>query len=393
MRNGGRGWDPEGGFLPLLGSLVAADSSSPTLGGPGEAAIPGRCAGWLAERGVPAETLDAAAGRPNVVAVVKGRGEGRPILLNSHLDTVAPGGMADPFTLRVEGGRAFGRGAYDMKGSVAIEMMLAAHFAAHPPPGDLYLTLVADEEDRSLGSEAIVRDWLPGLPAPAGAVVLEPTEEQVGLAHKGFAWFEATIAGRAAHGSRPDEGDDAILRLAPLLAALEGLGTKLRQAAAHPLLGHGSLHASTVEGGSGWSVYPDRASLRWERRTLPGEEEGDLRGEYAALLREAGLTGEATPGVPRSSGGLVFYRMPHELPADAAVAAALRVAIRASGGVPLDAGVAFWADSALFGAAGIPTLLYGPCGGGAHADVEWLDLASASRVYEVVRRLIERGIA
>ncbi|RMF93159.1 MAG: M20/M25/M40 family metallo-hydrolase, partial [Nitrospinota bacterium] len=294
-------------LLPLLSSLVAINSINPTLsGGPGEEEIATFCTRWLRERGITAEAVECAAGRFNVYAIIPGQGHGQPILLNSHLDTVGVEGMESPFTLRREGERVLGRGAYDMKASVALEMLLAAHFIRHPPPGDLYLTLVADEEERSIGMEALIRDWLPRVTPPGGAIVLEPTEEEIGLGHKGFGWLEVTLRGRAAHGSRPEEGIDAICLLGPLLVALSRLQQRLEVETPHPLLGHGSVHASTVEGGSAWSIYPARATLRYERRTLPGMTETDLLAELEDLLAEAGLAAGMI-----ESRNLVFLRPPH----------------------------------------------------------------------------------
>ncbi len=384
--------DLEKDFFPLLSSLVAINSINPTLsGGPGEKEIAEFCARWLRERGVVAEIVECAPGRCNVYAVIPGRGESKPLLLNSHLDTVGVEGMESPFTLQREGMRALGRGAYDMKASVAIEMLLAASCAQHPAPGDLYLTLVADEEDSSLGMESLIRDWLPTVTRPGGALVLEPTEEGLGLAHKGFGWLEVTVRGRAAHGSRPEEGIDAICRLGPLLIALEGLQHRLATGSSHPLLGHGSVHASMVKGGSAWSIYPAHATLCYERRTLPGTTEADLLAELEELLAEAGLSTEMV-----EKKKLVFVRPPlltkENTPLVRRLRAVLSTGERSPSRHPY-VGLPFWTDGALLSAAGIPTVIFGPAGGGAHADVEWVELPSVRRVYEVVRQVITEGIS
>jgi acetylornithine deacetylase len=379
-------------LIPLLSALVAINSINPTLsGGPGEKEIATFCARWLQERGVSAKAVECAPGRCNVYAVIPGRGKTKPILLNSHLDTVGVEGMEAPFTLGRDGIRALGRGAYDMKASVALEMLLAVHFAHNPPPGDLYLTLVADEEDVSLGMEALVRDWLPTVTTPGGAIVLEPTEEGIGLAHKGFGWLEVTVRGRAAHGSRPKEGIDAICRLGSLLVALNALQHRLETAAAHPMLGHGSVHASTVQGGSAWSIYPASATLRYERRTLPGTSDTDLLTEIDELLAEAGLSAEMV-----AEKKVVFTRPPLMTERNATVVQRLRAATSGEGDDPSEhpyVGLPFWTDGALLGAAGLLTVIYGPIGGGAHADVEWVELPSVLRVYEAVRQVIAAGIA
>ncbi|MGH2541154.1 MAG: M20/M25/M40 family metallo-hydrolase, partial [Ardenticatenaceae bacterium] len=244
--------------VQLLHNLVAINSVSSTLSaGPGEAEIASWIYWWLEARDIACWLLEAEPGRPNLVARIAGRGTGAPLLLNAHLDTVDVAGIEAPFSLRTEGDRLYGRGAYDMKGSAAIMLALAEQLHDEPPPGDLWLTFSSDEEDLSRGTEALIRDWLPTLEAaPAAAVVLEPTEEAIGIAHKGFAWFEMTVTGRAGHGSRPAEAIDAIAPLGRALAELESMEREFIERARHPLLGRPSLHASTISGGSTWSVYP-----------------------------------------------------------------------------------------------------------------------------------------
>ena len=133
----------------------------------------------------------------NVVAVLPGKEHRRSLLLNAHLDTVGVDGMDEPFTLKRNGDKLYGRGTYDMKGSVAIMLLLAEYFTRNPPPLDILLTLVSDEEDKSTGMEYLVQKWLPQVsPAPVGGIFLEPTEEDIGVCHKGFTWYELTVAGK-----------------------------------------------------------------------------------------------------------------------------------------------------------------------------------------------------
>lgn len=371
-------------LVAILRQLVAINSINPTLaGGPGEAELAQWVVGWLKERGIEAKLQEVAPGRPNVVARLPGRGEAPPIVLNAHLDTVGVEDMPDPFTLRAEGDRLYGRGAYDMKGGAAVGMAMAEWFHATPPPGDLWLTLVADEEDISLGTEALLRDWLPTLSTPpAAAIVLEPTEEEIGIAHKGFAWCELAIAGRAAHGSRPAFGVDAIMPLGAALRELTALEEGFIAGATHPLLGRPSLHASTVQGGSAWSVYPAEALLRWERRTLEGEVEGQVEAELERVVNAARQVNAA-----RVEGRCLFSRHPLDTPAKAPIVRALQAA---APDAPL-AGLSFWTDGALFSAAGIPTVIYGSIGHGAHAIDEWVSAASLDQVAAVVRAVVEAG--
>jgi len=355
----------------LTRQLVAIDSVNPDLipGAAGEAEIARFVASWCERAGLDVEVEEPAPGRPNVIATARGAGGGRSLMLNAHLDTVGIEGMAEPFSGRVEGGRLYGRGALDMKASLAAAMLTVARAARSELRGDVILTAVADEELGSVGSEAIAARR-----RADAAIVAEPTDERVAIAHRGFAAFVVQVEGRAAHGSRPDLGVDAIARMGDVLVRLRELDEALRAAPSHPLLGSGSVHASLIEGGQEYSSYPARCVLRGERRTVPGETRGLVEEELRALL--GGLDGTAR---------IEFAREPFEIAADAEIVQA--VSRHADAGPPV--GVAFWADSALLAAAGIPTVVYGPAGGGIHSEEEWVDLASAERCGDLYRSVVE----
>src|SRR5207249_4760737 len=173
---------------------------------------------WLEDNGVAVEYQDLGDGRANVIGRVPRRGHGRALLLNAHLDTVGVGGDDAGLSPRVEGNRLYGRGALDMKGSLSVIMIVAAVVAEHPLAGDVIVTAVADEEAYSIGTEAVAKT----VTADA-AIVAEPTEMQVVVAHKGFVWLEVATDGVAAHGSRYDLGVDAIARMGHVLAGLAEL--------------------------------------------------------------------------------------------------------------------------------------------------------------------------
>jgi acetylornithine deacetylase len=193
---------------------------------------------------------------------------------------------------------------------------------------------------------------------------------EIAIAHKGFAWFQIEVTGRAAHGSRPDLGVDAIVKTGPVLVALGALGERLRERR-HPLLGPGSVHASLIEGGQDLASYPERCLVSVERRTLPGDTAADVEGELADLLEACRA---ADPHLVAEAGTLLF-REPFEVAADDRVVAAVRnSAARVLGAPPTVGGASFWADSAFIAAAGIPTVLFGPGGEGAHAVEEWVSV-------------------
>jgi acetylornithine deacetylase/succinyl-diaminopimelate desuccinylase-like protein len=368
----------------LLARLVAIDSRNPALvpGGPGETAAADAVAGFLRDASLAVELVERQPGRPSVIGRLRGAGNGRALLLNAHTDTVGFGALADPLTPRVEHGRLYGRGAYDMKGGLAAVLAAAAELARGPRlRGDLIVTAVADEEHASLGTAAVLDRLQATGEQIDGAVVAEPTEMQLCVAHKGFAWATIATRGHAAHGSRRADGVDAIAHMGRVLVALERLDAQLQGRPAHPLLGHGSLHASLIEGGAELSTYPARCVLQVERRTLPGETADSVAGEIGAILE--GLRAAD----PRFSADaeLTLFRPPLETAADAPIVVALAAAAgQALGAAPPLVGATFWMDSALLGAAGIPTAIFGPRGDGAHADVEWVDLASVQTCADVL---------
>jgi acetylornithine deacetylase len=355
--------------IDLLRDLVAIDSVNPSLvaGGAGEHQIADAIRSTLRAGGIDAELQTVAPGRPNVVGVLEGRQPGPTVVLCGHLDTVGVEGMRAPFDPVVEGNRLYGRGAEDMKGGLAASVgaMLTLAEEGGPTRGRVILAGVVDEEDASLGAEAFVRTWRGDF-----AVVAEPTALQVGIAHKGFAWVEVATGGVAAHGSRPADGRDAILRMGRVMARLEAHDRELQKGPPHRWLGTPSLHASIIAGGREWSTYPDRCTLRFERRTLPGEECDEALMEVTRIL-EALV--EQDPEFSATA-ALVFARLPHEISEDAELVQRMRAAARHAGASGDVAGVSFWADSAVLSQAGTPTILFGPGGGGLHGVEEFVFL-------------------
>src|SRR3954469_14752389 len=262
--------------VELASRLVAIDSVNPALvaGGAGEREAAALVADWCGRRGCEVEVVGDE--RPSVIARRRGSGGGRSLLLNGHLDTVGVAGMSAPFEPRIESGRLHGRGSYDMKGALAAVLVAAANAGDHR--GDVIVTAVADEELASVGTEAV----LERVTADA-AIVAEPTELQVAVAHRGFVGFEIETSGIAAHGSRRDLGEDAIVKMGPILMALEELDLRLQARRPHPLVGAGSVHASVIEGGQEMSSFPARCVLLGERRTVPGETVADVERELAGM--------------------------------------------------------------------------------------------------------------
>jgi acetylornithine deacetylase len=238
---------------------------------------------------------------------------------------------------------------------------------------------VIDEEYASLGADALVKDW-----TADAAVVTEPTDLQIGVGHKGFAWFELETQGRAAHGSRPADGRDAIMRMGRVLQRLESLDRELQSRAVHPVLGSASLHASIIHGGREWSSYPDKCELRVERRTIVGETAASADAEIRALLVQLK---EADPEFAGTS-KLVFSRSAYETPAGHPLPATL-ASIAAARGVNSKAvGMSFWTDAAVLGEAGIPSVLFGPGGAGLHSTEEYVTVADVLACRDVLADLV-----
>ena len=373
----------ENRLITLLTDLVAINSVNRTLSdGPGEQEIAEYCARCLTDLQLDAEIQKVGPNQCNVVAEVPGQDRRRSVLLNAHLDTVGVDGMDEAFTLKRKEDRLYGRGTYDMKGSIAIMILLAEYFTGHRPPLDVLITLVSDEEDKSTGMEYLIEKWLPRIsPPPVGGIFLEPTEEDIGVCHKGFTWYELTVTGKAAHGSRPEQGIDAILPLRSAMDELNTIQEELQGRTPDPLLGHPAIHSSIVRGGSELSVIPGRSCFQWERRSLPDELPALFAGELERIIEAV----KKHPGDHTVEGREFFVRPPYRAPQDAEILRRLEKVTPQSEQI----GLSFWADSALAGATGIPSILFGPRGHGAHAIDEWVSLSSLKRVYDVLKDLIE----
>jgi acetylornithine deacetylase len=364
--------------LSLLKQLVEVNSINPSLvpGAPGEAQVAEVVGDYLRQAGLDVQIEDVAPGRPNVVGVLDGREPGRSLVLCGHIDTVGVEGMADPFVPRERDGRIYGRGSQDMKGGVAAMVDAARLLAAHGfRKGRVIVAAVADEEYASIGADAFVQAW-----RADAAIVTEPTDLQIGTAHKGFAWLDIETRGRAAHGSRPKDGRDAILRMGRVLTALEALDRELQSREPHPVMGTGSLHASIIAGGAELSSYPERCTLRMERRLVTGET-GDTA---LAEVQNALATIRAADPEFAGSAELTFWRSAYEVDRSHALPRGLEVAAQRAGTRAGTVGMSFWTDAAVLAGAGIPSVLFGPGGAGLHSVEEYVNAADVVTCRDVL---------
>jgi acetylornithine deacetylase len=375
---------PPGDAVSLTAALVAIDSRNPYLvpDAPGEGEIAHFLAGVLADWGFRVELPEAAPNRPNVVARAGERRRGVPTLMfNGHLDVVGVDGMLhEPFEPREVGGRLYGRGSTDMKGGVAAMCAAAWHAARAGVAGELVVAAVVDEEFESQGTRALLRS---GVHTDA-AIVTEPTRLAVAPAHRGFTWIEVVVRGRAAHGSRYDVGIDAIAHAGRLLAELDDWQARELSGRVHPLLGHASLHAATIDGGVGWSTYPDSCTLRIERRTLPGETP-----EHAVeeIERACARVGQRVDGFDASVRH-VFSQAPSDVEPGAPIVLRLREALEAAAEPVRVEGLSAWTDAAILNDSGIPAICFGPGDIAlAHAPEEYVLVQEIRRATEVLTRL------
>ena len=405
--------------VALTADLLRIDSVNPGLvpGGAGEARIADFVTQWLSARGFECTRVEPTPGRPSVLGVARGTGSagrtdpatavggvdgrgdddlGGGIMLNGHLDTVSldsyDGDGLDP---RIEDGRIHGRGSYDMKAGMAAMMVAAARVAAEPHARDIVLALVADEEDVSAGTEEVLAHMREQGLRVSTALVAEPTNEDIVVAHRGFAWATVSIDGVAAHGSRPDLGVDPIVKAGRLLTGIGELGDRLAAGDADPLVGTGSVHASIITGGVEASSYADSCTVTIERRTRPGEDAATFEAELRGILDPIAVEDDAFS----YELDVFFERPPFATAEGSAVVAALRdacVEAAATGGAE-GAGVEatvrgekFWTDCALLAAEGIDAVLFGPAGEGAHAAVEWVDRDSLERTTRAIEATVAR---
>jgi len=376
--------------IRTLADLVRINSINPTItpGGAGEHEIACYAAESMRRCGLAAELHSHAPGRTTVVGTLAGSGGGRSLLLNAHLDTVGVEGMTDPFSAEIRDGRLYGRGAYDMKNGMAAGMAAAKALAdaSIKLRGDLIVAGVADEEYGSAGTTALVELHHGGRLRADGAIVTEPTALAVCLAHKGYLWIEVETVGKAAHGSKFELGVDANMRMGRFLARLEGLERDLRARPPHPLLGPPSLHAAMITGGTGLSTYAASCKLQVERRTVPGETEGQAAREIQSILDRLAVEDAGF----RASARCYFAREPFEVSREAPIVRAVgQAAGEVLGRQPAYIGDTPWMDAALLAAAGIETVVMGATGAGAHAAEEWTDIES---VVQLARILAESAL-
>ena len=378
--------------VALTAALVGIDSVNPGLapGAAGEQDVVEHLRDRLLHSGFDTHVVTARGrhDRPSLVAVGPQGRPGPTVVLTGHLDTVGVDGMDAPFVARIEGHRLFGRGAADMKGGVAALVVAAEELAARGAPGRVVLVLVSDEEDASLGTEAVL-EALPGLGVvPDVALVGEPTWLALAETLRGYALVEVTLCGRAAHSSQPELGVNAVAHLGRLLTAVEARGRDLPDPG-------GSLMVTVATGGDSPFVLARSARALVERRTVAGESAADALTEVEALLDDLRAADPSVVATARLVVAREAWRLDHDGPA-ASLGARLERELAES--VPVEGApdgrfhAPYWMEAPLWQAAGIPALVCGPSGGGLHAVDEWVDVRQVERYAVALTSALEAWV-
>ncbi len=349
---------------------------------------------------LPFERQTVAPKRDNIIARLDGEvpvSAGGPLVLfEAHQDTVPVDGMTiEPWTPAVRDGRLYGRGACDIKGGMTAMLGALARLARERPPGmpTLVMACTVNEEHGYTGATALTQRWEQGgsilSRRPDVAVVAEPTELQVVVAHKGVVRWRTITHGRAGHSSQPQLADNAIYRMAPVLAALKRYQHDVAPTLTrHPRCGTPTLSVGTINGGLSVNTVPDRCTIEIDRRLIPGEVPLEARQHVidylaAALGSSEGIEHEPPfltgPGLPDENNGPL---------ADAMLAAAREAGIESQ-----QMGVPYGTDAAQFAAAGVPSIVFGPGSiDQAHTADEWLPLEQLAAASEALYHFARRGM-
>ena len=345
--------------VDLLQELVAIDSVNPGLvpGAVGETSIIHFLESRLAKAGFTTTivTPHSRPDRPSLLAVGPGPVEWPAIVLNGHVDTVGVEGMPTPFTPRIDGDRLYGRGAADMKGGVSGIVAAAEAIAADGSPVRPVLALVADEEDASIGSAAVI-EALPRCGInPKLCLISEPTDLAISRSLRGFGVVKVTFPGRACHSSQPENGINAITHMSRFLGAVDQRSREIQAKG-------GDFMVTSVSGGLSTFVVPDSAECIVEMRTTPTQVGAETLDEVQALLdSEWNATAELT--LARDG-----WQLDDSGPA---AEFARELASHLGTGPTFDA--PYWMEAPMWQGA-CPTLICGPSGGGLHAIDEWVSL-------------------
>lgn len=367
----------------LLRELIALPSVNPAFipaGDPraGEKNVADFLASVAASGGLDVDFQEVLPGRSNLIARLLPTGKVRQrIVLAPHMDTV--GVVSDEqFDPQLKNGRLYGRGACDTKGSVAVFLSALLNLAAakkRPASTEIVLIALVDEENGQAGSRFVAKS---GFKADL-AIVGEPTRLQMVTAHKGDLWLQLETRGKAAHGSRPELGKNAIHVMAKIVDLLETDYAKQLRKRRHPLLRHATINVGTISGGRQPNIVPDRCAIHIDRRTIPGENDASVKREILQFIRRHGL-----------SATLVDTKQEETAPPmETSIRLPLVQELLRCAGQKKAAGVDYFTDAGVLAAAGIPSVVFGPGDiAQAHTADEWVTVSQLERGTKLLGRFL-----
>ena len=338
---------------------------------------------WLGENGLPAEMLEVKPGRPDVLSRVKSAQDGPCLMLNGHMDTVAPGTgwKHDPFGAEIESGRMYGLGTIDMKSGLAAILSAAVECRNEglPKRGEVIVTGVVDEESLDWGSYALVQRGMTN--RVNLAMISEATDLNVVTAHRGRTVMDVVVHGKAAHSMWPDHGVSAIQDAARLVNALSRLSSPT-----HPRMGRSTVNVLKIEGGQeDVMLVPDECRVVIDRCLVPGHNSKDALEDLKNLIGELGLDATAKLLVRETP-----FCDPFEIPEEnGMVQMVVDAATNALGYSPrIDFHPGPCDSCILVNQGKIPTLEFGPAGGRLHQPDEFVDLESVKKTVAVYKEVI-----
>ncbi len=366
-------------MLELLKSLIKSQSTPDK----GEIGVAQTLGGYLRSAGLDVEIDVWDQTRANVIARLKGNGAGRSVIFLSHLDTVSPGRVGwkyPPFEAVESDGRIYGRGSCDMKGGLAASAVAAAQIAAlgRKLGSELLFVATAGEETDSCGARRFVEKYGDSLKNCTGAILPEPTDFDVVVAHRGICWLKVVVHGKTAHGSMPHLGVNAIenmIRFIDEFKKLDFAGTK------HDLLGAGSVSINKISGGQATNVVPDRCGLEIDIRTVPGQSREDIVASVRRIFEKLRVEN------PEFSADVEIIRGVDAMVTDPKCGFVRSICSTVSA-IPKVVG--FTTDGPYLAGLGMPVVVFGPgksdiC----HKSDEYIEIADFQKAVRLYKTLIE----
>jgi len=365
----------------LLSKLIQAETTAEK----GELAAAEIISAELGRSGVDSRIDIWGQNRANIIAQVQSSGHKPALLFVCHLDVVGPGEAKwkhPAFSAFESNGKIYGRGSADMKGGIAAIVTAVRQIvdSGVKLEGDIIIFGAGGEETDSCGTKRFVRTSNRLLPELTGVVVPEPTDFEVITAHRGLLWLKVNTIGKAAHGSTPHLGVNAIASMKALLSELDNFKIRFEP---HKLLGRCSMSINTIAGGKAINVVPDKCSIGIDIRTLPGQNHQELIDDFErifAKLKQKDHYFDAEMSIFRDVSAL-----------ETDVSCSFVRGLCSAVGVSKTRAVGFCTDGPFFASLGLPVVVFGPgrpvvC----HKPDEYIDIADVERAVEYYKKIISK---